>query len=195
MSISLRIPTLVLLLAMNSVAMAFDQRALWLPSSYKKLAPELRQAALKAEATDQCVKLIRASLHESTTGLDQAAFLLVCKDSNNKTFPIIADANTLDFTYLVVEPQGPSEEELLQERITRVWQECQVLFQQKTRLMRNMQRLSEDQPTHQLDEQNLLTMDIDFDAENIKGDPLRYRATCSSHDQESPATIRIRSRR
>ena len=187
-----------LALAYTSAVLAYDNEDLWLPVSYQELAPELRQAALKAEASDVCHKLLRGGIHGSSEGLDKAVFFLVCWDADRKTFPILVDANTLEFTFL--KKPDPVEEDAEQsvpdpqERIDSVWAECQELYAKKTRHMKSLNTLTHGQPVPDVGEQHL-EFQIDFDALSLQGESLHYRASCISANIETPTKLTIHGRK
>jgi hypothetical protein len=187
---------LLLILASSASVQAVENDALWLPGSYTKLAHKLRRAALKLEATPRCDKVLRGSLHESTQGMEQAVFLLVCRDPERKTFSVLADANSLELTYMV-----PLDEtkvyvgKELRKRVAAVWEDCEAKFESKTRFMRKLKRLQEGRPDPQAKATGEVGFDIDFDAQTLQGKPLLYRAHCFSPDEETAATLKIRARK
>ena len=196
--------TLLMLAAGSASVAALDDEVLWLPASYQvKLAPELREAALRLEATERCERLMRGSLHDSTRGIDNAVFLLVCRDTQHKTYSVLADANTLELTY-VVPPEPPAVEEeqpqpdaaeLLRARVDALRQECEQLFVRKTRFMKKLKRVQAGSEDPQVDEQGAITIYIPFDAESLQGKPLNYAAECSSAAPGAPASFVIKARK
>ncbi|MBR9911858.1 MAG: hypothetical protein GYB33_16055 [Gammaproteobacteria bacterium] len=179
---------------------ALDNNALWLPAKYQKLQPKLRQAALKLEATDRCDRLLRGSLHESSQGLDGAVFLLVCRDTEFKTYAVLADANTLEFAYVkygqsMAGLASGDSDPLLEERLQQLRLECDKLFDRKTRFMKNLQRFDDGQPQMTRGEEQELSLFINFDAESMQGNLLNYQATCTSTQVDSPISFTIRARK
>ncbi len=177
---------------------AFEDSALWLPSSYQELAPELRQAAKKLEATETCDKVLRGYLHDSSRSIEEAVFLLVCRAPDRKTFSVLADARTLELKYpLAVEKkaQQPVAADV-KKRVEDVWKACQTLYKSKTKFMRNLETLTEGQPHPEVDAVAVAVgFDIDFDAESLQGSTLRYRANCYSPDDKTPPKLTIRARK
>lgn len=188
----------VLCLTLSGNALAFDDKSLWLPASYQKLAVQLRQSALKLEATERCDKVLRGTLHDSSQGLDQAVFLLICRDRARKTFSALADANTLELSYPFAPPEPLIEPadiaQQLQTRMDAMWEPCQTLYQSKTRFMRNLTRLTKEKPVPEVSDDQVLSLNIDFDAETAQGRPLHYRAVCQSADDGAPVEMKIRAR-
>jgi len=179
---------------------AFEDSALWLPVSYQKLAPELRQAAKKMEALDSCQKVLRGYLHDSSLSIDDATFMIVCRGPDRKTHSALVDAYSLEVLYPIVvevpEPEPePDLEAELKARVEGVWKACEVQYQAKTRFMRNLKTLTEGQPDPVVDEEGMVSFTVDFDAESLQGAALKYRATCQSPDDETPPKLKILARK
>lgn len=179
---------------------ALNSSALWLPAAYQKLAPELRQAALKLEADERCEKVLRGSLHDSTRSLEEATFLLICRDPGRRTFSVLADANTLELEFPIAEIQLAEEavkssDEVLRERVELLRGECEQLFNQKTRFMKSLHRIDEGAPAVPEVEGEQISFFMPFDAQSLQGNPLRYEAICSSAAEAEAATFSIRARR
>ncbi|WP_439134233.1 hypothetical protein [Pseudomaricurvus sp.] len=173
---------------------------LWLPGSYRDLMPKLRASAEKLQATERCDKVLQGKLHASTRDEQNAVFFLVCRDSSRKTFPVLVDANAQEFEFpLTPEPEPepePEPRDLEAERqayIQRSWASCESMFSHETRFMPKMQLLSEGQ-VEPLEEDGSLLFVIDFDAENLQGQPLQYRAHCSVADEEAQPVLQIQPR-
>ena len=120
---------LLALMAFASSLSAFEDSALWLPVSYQKLAPELRQAAKKMETLDSCQKVLRGYLHDSSHSIDDATFMIVCRAPNRKTHSALVDAHSLEVLYPIVvevpEPEPDLEAEL-KARVEVVWKAAEV---------------------------------------------------------------------
>ncbi len=177
---------------------AFEDSALWLPASYQKLAPELRQAAKKLEATETCDKVLRGYLHDSSRSVDDAVFLLVCRAPDRKTFSVLADAQSLELKYpLAVKKKAEQPVAVdVKKRVDTVWAECQALYKTKTKFMRSLDTLTQGQPHPEVDaDGSAVGFEIDFDAESLQGAALRYRAKCHSPDDKTPAKLTIRARK
>lgn len=186
------------LVSVSLSAAAFEDSALWLPASYQSLAPELRQAAKKLEATDTCDKVLRGYLHDSSRSVTEAMFLLVCRAPDRKTFSVMADAHTLELKYPLAAKKKALQPAAVgvQERVKTVWEACQTLYTKKTKFMRNLQTLTEGQPQAEVDsDSKAVGFEIDFDAESLQGTALRYRANCYSPDDKTPPKLTIRARK
>ncbi|MGH1370538.1 MAG: hypothetical protein ACRBBW_00780 [Cellvibrionaceae bacterium] len=175
---------------------AFEDSALWLPVSYQKLKPELRQAAKKMESMDSCQKVLRGYLHDSSTSLEDAVFMIVCRAPDRKTHSVLVDANSLEVEYpLAVDTEKQYVGVDLQARVDKVWKACQAQYKTKTKFMRNLKTLTTSQPDPEVGEAGAVTLSIDFDAESLQGSPLRYRAKCHSPDDKTPAKLSIVARK
>tara|TARA_B100000446_G_C10490458_1_gene319404 strand:- start:326 stop:916 length:591 start_codon:yes stop_codon:yes gene_type:complete len=184
--------------SLSLCAGAFEDSALWLPASYQKLAPELRQAAKKLEATETCDKVLRGYLHDSSRSMEEAVFLLVCRAPDRKTFSVLADAHSLELKYpLAVKKKAKQPVAVdVQKRVDTVWKACQTLYKDKTKFMRNLETLTEGQPHPEVDATGgAVGFVVDFDAESLQGATLRYRASCSSPDDKTPPKLVIRARK
>lgn len=191
---------LLFLAALSAPAVALNDNALWLPQAYQALAPELRQAALKLESDERCKKLLRGSLHDSTRSLDEAVFLLVCRDVNRRTFSVLADANTLQMEYPVeqivaAEEEVKSSDEVLNQRVDILKVECEQLFVQKTRFMKNLRRIDESSLGAPQIDGARISFVIPFDAQSLQGNPLRYEAICASEEIDQQASFAIKARK
>lgn len=194
------------LLSVSSGVRSFSDSSLWLPGAYQKLAPELRQAALKLEQTERCVKVLRGSLHDSTKSLDEAVFLLVCRDENRQTYSALANAQTLELTFLLPEVVAPPLEELTpeqqraelaelkQQRFDQFQEACEQLFANKTRYMKNLVRIDQGSLVVK-EEGEALSMVMPFDAVSLRGAPLQYQATCSSDASAAEVSLAITARK
>ncbi len=189
---------LVIAFFLSVSSAAFEDSALWLPSSYQKLAPELRQAAKKLEATDSCDKVLRGYLHDSSRSLEEAVFLLVCRAPDRKTFSVLADAHSLELKYPLAVDKKPRQYLAadMKVRVDKVWKACQTLYKTKTKFMRNLDTLTAGQPQPEVDDfSGAVGFDIDFDAESLQGTTLKYRANCYSPDDKTQPKLTIRARK
>ena len=178
---------------------AFEDSALWLPTSYQNLAPELRQAAKKMELKESCEKVLRGYLHDSSHSIDDATFMIVCRSPDRKTHSVLVNAQSLEVHYpIAVEAPAEPERDLeaeLKARIEVVWKACEAQYQKKTRFMRNLITLTEGRPDPVVDEDGTISFSVDFDAESLQGAALKYRAPCRSVDDETPPKLSILARK
>lgn len=186
---------MVLLLSPSLVWSAITQN-LWLPGTYYKLMPELRKGAEKLQATERCAKVLEGKLHSTTRDEAHATFYYICRDADRKTFPVLVDANTLELDFpLTPEPTPRDLAAERRARIQQAWQKCESLFARETRFMNKMTLLTQGQPKAQFDDNGGVAFVIDFDAQNLHAQPLRYRAHCMSKDEESLPEMSIQPRR
>ena len=185
----------VCLALMSIGSVAFEDSALWLPASFQKLAPELRQAAKNMEATDRCQKVLRGYLHDSSRAVDDATFMIVCRAPDRKTYSVMVNAQTLEVTYPFADDGTKTYVGAeLQARVDKVWKSCKKLYESKTKFMRNLKTLTKGQPDPQVSDTGAVTLNIDFDAESLQGSPLNYRANCHSPDDKTDTKISIVAR-
>ena len=177
----------LVLIGWTSSSAAVDADALWLPLSYQELAPALRKIALAVEADDRCTKVLRGKLHASSQR-DKPIYHITCRGSDRHTFAVKVDGLTQDMEFQGAAPaeiKGYSEK-----RIQAAWNKCEEFLQKKTRFMRNMSRLQQGRPIPDTSELGAVTLVLDFNAEDLQGKPLRYRASCYASN-DVPAKLKI----
>jgi len=178
---------LVLSVCLSGKVMALNAQALWLPASYQELAPSLRKMALAVEEDERCVKVLRGSLHASSKR-EAPIYNITCRGADRRTFAVIVDGLSADMEF-----QGDAPVEIRgfdEKRIQAAWQKCEEYLQKKTRFMHNMKRLQQGRPTPDGSQLGAVTFVLDFDAEDLQGKPLRYRATCFASN-DVPAKLSI----
>ncbi len=202
----LAINQLVFGLLVAQGAVAFNEDALWLPSSYYTLTSKLILAAEKLESLPECEKVIRGSLHDSTTNEENAKFLFVCQTVDKRTFPVIAAAQTQEFTFPVPLkskadeddnlPENSTPIERLETRVASAWPICQEEYDRKTRYMIALTTLTKERPAPIVLPEGHISLQIDFDAQDMQGRPLSYSADCQfMPSPESEVELIIRARR
>ena len=145
-------------LLMADASLAVDNYNFWLPSSYREWLPEMRQEAEALEKTESCVKVIKATLHESYSTRENPVFRFVCRDAQRVSFSILVDAITHKQTYsnperspeviaarkaAAIEAARLAEIEAAKERLEASRQECQQLLDKRTKFMRNLSWVSD----------------------------------------------------
>jgi len=166
---------------------AVDAQSLWLPASYQELAPGLREIALAVEADERCVKVMRGTLHASSQR-HIPVYNITCRGADRRTFAVVVDGLTADMEF-----QGDAPVEIKgfdEKRIQAAWQKCEVFLQKKTRFMHSMKRLQQGRPAPDSSQLGAVTFILDFDAEDLQGKPLHYRATCFASN-DVPAKLSI----
>ncbi|WP_339067266.1 hypothetical protein [Teredinibacter turnerae] len=146
------------MLTISSVAPAVDESRLWLPLKYQKYYLQLKTEAERAELSDRCVKVIRGELNFSKSTPSNPVFSIICRDQAGKSYNIAG-----------VEPPVPKEV---------FWEKCKDTFENETRLMRAMNVLTEMPPVAQRLTEDRTLYIVDFDAKDIAGVALKYRAKC-----------------
>lgn len=178
---------LALSVCFSGGVLALNAQSLWLPTSYQELAPSLRKMALAVEDDERCVKVLRGSLHKSSQR-QSPVFSITCRGADRRTFAVIVDGLTSEMEF-----QGDAPVEIKgfdEKRIQAAWEKCEEYLQKKTRFMHQMKRLKQGRPTPDSSQLGAVTFVLDFDAEDLQGKPLHYRATCFASN-DVPAKLSI----
>lgn len=203
-----KVSLLALLMAPLGSSLALDESRLWLPSNYESLYLDLKAAAQKAELLDRCVTVMRGTLDLSQSSTVHPIYRIMCRQENGRTYNEMVDGLTFDTLTTVVpvvialtdeerEAQRLEEERREQEVLERQKQsylsECLAVLDEKTKLFIDKKVLREDiEPeSFSMDEAKFY---IDFDAKDVNGIALEYRAICVVA-KEADTKIYIRKRR
>jgi len=181
---------LALSVCASASVFAVGALSLWLPASYQDLAPGLRKMALAVEGDERCVKVVRGTLHASSQR-QTPVYNITCRGADRRTFAVIVDGLTAEMKF-----QGDAPAVIRgfdEKRIQAAWQKCEEYLQKKTRFMHNMKRLQQGRPTPDSTHVGAVTFLLDFDAEDLQGKPLQYRATCFASN-DVPAKLSISPR-
>jgi hypothetical protein len=189
-------------------AYALDESRLWLPTKYERHYLDLRDSALAAEALERCVSVLSGTIDLQQSREQQPIFRIQCRQENGRTYNEMVDGNTKKtLTTVIQEPQELTPEELEQLRLEQerrrqeereakrlaLFQVCQQRYQEKTRLFQSLQQLNEGKETQEFDEQKgRAKFYFDFDAVDMEGKPLEYRATCITGDEGMQFRVRKR---
>lgn len=160
------------MLTISSVASAVDESRLWLPLKYQKYYLQLKTEAERAELSDRCVKVIRGELNFSKSTPGNPVFSIICRDQAGKSYNIAG-----------IEPPVPKEV---------FWEKCKDTFERETRLMRGMEVLTAMPPVAQHLSKDRTLYIVDFNAKDIAGVALKYRANCIVDQDEIEFFIRAR---
>ncbi len=196
------------LMGLASFSYSFDDKSLWLPGKYGSLFLDLKKAAQSAENLERCVTILRGTidLDDSTSGHPVYRFL--CRQSNGRTYNEMVDGLTFETLTTIIEvPVEPTAEELealrlaeekrkqeaLDARILHLWSLCEAELALKVRLMNDIQWITEFPavPDEITDESAVFT--VDFDAKNVQGAALAYRAKCRFSENDA-LNVRISAR-
>ncbi len=159
----------------SPVALPLDEKRLWLPVKYHGLFLDLKKAALTAESLDSCVTVLRGTIDLDQSQKAKPVYRILCRRANGKSYNQMIDGVTLE---PIVPP--PTVEELEAQRlaIEGRWLSCEDSLKQKTRLMQGVTWISALPPEPRHYGEGATNFTVDFDAQNTRGVPLKYRAMC-----------------
>lgn len=200
---------LLLLCSVNPTTIALDEKRLWLPTRYQTLFLKLKEAAFAAEAIDRCVTVLRGTLDVEQSTPDHPMYRILCRDPDNRSYTEMVDGLTMETltTPKVVEVE-PTPEELERQRLMEearkaaeeaqrkatFWEICQGRILSRTSLMLNLTWLTEGRPEPNPWSEEEAVFTVDFDAENMWGKPLNYRAICTIRSPED-VDLKVKKRR
>lgn len=157
----------------SATASAVDDNRLWLPLKYQKYFLQLKAEAEAAEASEKCVEVLQGQLDVDTTTPDIPAFNIVCRDRNGRSYNIAGESMEVPEQFH--------------------WQKCKRQLAQETRMMAQMRYISVLPPEpEQMEDQDKVKYTVDFDARDISGTALHYRATCVADDKTASLNIKAR---
>lgn len=193
-------------LAASLSTYAVDESRLWLPSNYERQYLKLVSAAKAAESLDRCVKMIRGTIDLERSSSEHPIFRIQCRQENGRTYNEMVDGLSFETltTPVVVEKQlSPDEIEALRLEEERKKLEAlenaklDFLSRCKTELASQSKlfigkELLEDKPEPQEFSLESAKYYLDFNAEDINGVSLKYRAICWVGES---VKLKIRTRR
>ncbi|TQV80142.1 hypothetical protein FKG94_10770 [Exilibacterium tricleocarpae] len=166
--------------AAASAAPAIDDSRLWLPKSYEHYFPKLRKAARTAAQTERCESVLQGQLHRERSRPDHPVYRITCRDSERISYTVVIDGLTYrDLTPPRQRRQQHTPAQLEALRHEQYWEICRRELDQRTKRMLALVWLTDTmpQPDQSVPLQDVFT--VDFDAQNIQKQRLRYRALCS----------------
>lgn len=187
--------------------MAVDESRLWMPSNYERQYLDLKKAAEVAEELDRCVKVIRGTIDLNQSTKDKPIYRIQCRQENGRTYNEMVDGLSFDtlttpkvvekvLTADEIEAQRLEEERKRLEEIENTkqvfLQQCLTELESKSKLFIN-KRLLNDSPEPEEFSLEQAKYYLDFDAEDIHGVALKYRAICWVEPEKTD--LRIRTRR
>ncbi len=199
------IPASLLLCSTHSNAV--DDSKLWLPSGHVTHFLQLKEAAEAAESLERCTKVLRGTIDFEQSRGDHLIFRILCRQENNKTYNEMVDGQTMEtLTTQVVVEDKMSEEELEMLRLEEErrkqealdlkklndWNSCSEALLNDIRLMDSVEWVGDYPPEPDVFNENETSFTIDFDAKNLQGYPLRYRAKCKVSSEEASNHIKKR---
>lgn len=195
-----------MLLGMSLPSSAVDESRLWVPTNYERQYLDLVKAAKAAESLDRCVSMIRGTIDIERSSQEHPIFRIQCRQESGRTYNEMVDGISFEtLTTPVIVEQKLSAEELAalkleeeRERLENIEKtkvgfldRCKVELDAKSRLFINMKLLNPEPEPQEFTLENAKYY-LDFDAEDINGVALKYRAICWVGEN---VEIKIRTRR
>lgn len=184
-----------LLVLLSPCAVALDESRLWLPVTYQTHYLQLIQAAAAADEVDRCVTLLEGTIDTEQSVPGHPIYRILCRQENGQSYNEMVDGLTYETltTPKVVpvvmsaderERRRLKEEARLQEERQRhkhsLWLACQQALLERTALMANLKWLSDKEPEPITFDGTDAVYRVDFDAEDVWGKALYYRAVCTA---------------
>jgi len=163
---------------------ALDEHRLWLPQMYQGLFLELKNAALVAEKQEMCKEVLKGTLDIEQSNEDVPAFRIQCRRPDGLSY------NQMIYG---AQPKMPTAKEL--EQMENWYREkCFDAFEKATKLMMKKSNLFEQSVAPAQLEDDKAVFVLNFDAQDIHGQPLKYKAVCQVGLKQK-ATVDIAPRR
>lgn len=175
----------MLLTAVPTQVSALDESRLWLPKSHERIYLNLKKSAEAAEALDRCHSVVRGTIDLTQSTKEYPIFRIMCRQANGRTYNEMV--NGLTFEPLTT--KAPSLEEI---DVDKILQDCLVVLEQKTQLFID-KKMVDDEPKPEVVSLERVRFNLDFDAKNMNGASLRYRAVCNT-EKEGPSKVKIKMR-
>lgn len=207
----------------SAVAPGFSASQLNLPRSYQQHYSALQNAAQLASQSSRCVRFLRGELQRDRSSLSHPVFRILCRDDSGKSYALLVDGLTLrlldetrpqgSISFAELEQESEQQRlaeerqkrELLElhnthefqqqvrERYQRVWEQCRERVGLRVGNMHELRWISDEMPEPELEADDKVIFYIDFDAADLYGQSLKYRAMCSN-SMEDEYQILIRPR-
>lgn len=168
---------------------ALDDSRLWLPKSYRSHYVALVNAALAAEATNRCVTVLEGTIDLTLSSQEKAVFRILCRQESGVSYNEIVDGDSYETLTTPTQSDSYWSEDARLEREMQVrkkefWSRCDAMLKVRTRLMNDLQWVSEvPSPPVTISETSAEYL-VDFDAKTPEGTILKYRARCSVSDSQ-----------
>lgn len=192
-----------------SSANAVDDERLWLSASHSLLFIDLKEAALAAENLERCVSVVEGTIDLDDSKPGHPIYRILCQQKNRRTYNEMVDGISFaTLTTKIEVPVLPSENELEALRIAEEKRKqeakdvrieslssiCEQAINDKTRLMKGVVWLTA-LPVQPIDmDETSARFTVDFDAKDIHGGVLKYRANCYFADGDK-LTLRVSARK
>jgi len=170
---------------------ALDENRLWLPKSYERIYLDLKRSAEAAESLDRCVTVLRGTIDFEQSTKAHPIFRIQCRQANGRTYNEMVNGITYE-TLTTVEETEDMVAEKLDIQKQAYWQQCNDAFVEKTRLFLDLSVLNEKPEPEEFSLDHALFR-ILFDAKDMDGNQLKYKAVCSVKKDQG-AVIRVRKR-
>lgn len=199
-----KLSLLISSLALSLPAASLDKARLWLPTSYQTLYLPLKQAAHTALQLERCVTVLEATVDLEQSRPGHAIFRILCRQENGRNYNEMVDGLTFaTLTTVETPPVALSAEELerleyekeLQRQLERealhqeMWLACAQDLELRVQNMIDLTWLSSALPEATEESDSYAKFHRDFDAKDVWGKNLRFRAICRA---ESPEQFDIR---
>ncbi|WP_075188355.1 hypothetical protein [Teredinibacter haidensis] len=177
-------------------AVAINEERLWLPAKYHKYYLDLKESAQAAENLDICVEVLRGTLDFEQSSKNRPIFRIQCRREDGLSYNEMVDGVSKETLTHKAPTEGPlsvKEVErlrMLEEKRKQDYREsCLDEFQKQTIFMLGLQLHTPEQanPLEFNDDSAVFIME--FDAKNIAGTPLKYRATCRVGTDKSAEVV------
>lgn len=169
-----------------------DESRLWLPKGYERQYLDLKEAAEAALKLDRCVKVMRGTIDMAQSTKEHPIFRIQCRQSSGRTYNEMVDGLSKE-TLTTVEVDESQDENALEEQEAQFWTMCKQAFDEKTRFFSGLSLKLErsEAESFSLDSAKYI---IEFDAEDMHGQALKYKAVCIINGDNSPI-VTVRKRR
>lgn len=179
---------IIFILLAPSYAIALDEERLWLPRNYEHLYLGLKESAIAVEASGRCETVLRGTLDLDASVLpDDPVFRILCRGINGRTYNQMAMPKKV-WTELELEENKEKEAKALLLLQSEMQTRCDVRLSKDTALFNALQRkqasfsLIKFKYSSFSDDFVVLgpqgVFQIDFDAMDMYGVKLEYRAMC-----------------
>lgn len=168
------------LLLYSGAALAVDESRLWLPKTYHSKYIDLVKAAAAAENLERCVDVLEGTIDLSQSTKQHPKYRILCRQPNGRSYNEMVDGLTFE-PHNKPDPEAEERQRRREEQKRRIEfvQLCEDELAASTKKMIDFMRITEEQPEPHVWEPEEAQYQIDFDAKNIWGDKLRYRALCT----------------
>lgn len=171
-------------------AWAVDESRIWLPKKYRSAKPKLMAAAVEAEQSQRCKKVVAAEMVARKNTADHYFFVVTCRDEGGRTYnlsylyPMVGHASELIAEQLPKNAIRPGKVEVTESGVTpeQVQELCRNDMVLATDALDNVTVLEDllIEPVPRLEEAlaGAYSYIMPFTALNEFGNDTHYRADC-----------------